>query len=79
MGVETVEEGSEVNTCFFCGNPSTFFTCVDCGRSAATAARRLLEGINEAAENDILNGNPITGAHHRALTRKLKELDHVTK
>lgn len=64
-----------MNTCYFCGNPSTCFTCVDCGRSAATAARRLLEGINASAEADMLKGNPITGAHHRAITRKLKELD----
>ena len=34
----------------------------------------LLEEINAAAEQDMLNGNPITGAHHRAIERKLKQL-----
>ena len=34
----------------------------------------LLNLINAEAEEDMLKGNPIEGAHHRAIERKLKEL-----
>jgi hypothetical protein len=46
-------------------------------RAAAPAEQSLraaLEAINADAEADILKGNPITGAHHRAIERKLAEL-----
>jgi len=35
---------------------------------------RLLEGINLMAEIDMLSGNPITGAHHRAIEKTLQML-----
>ena len=38
------------------------------------AAIALLEAINAEAERDMLAGNPVTGAHHRAILRKLEEL-----
>ena len=33
-----------------------------------------LEHINATAEADMLAGNPITGAHHRAIEKTLAEL-----
>jgi hypothetical protein len=39
-----------------------------------TDAIALLEEINAAAEADMLAGNPVTGAHHRAIERKLTAL-----
>ncbi|MFN3652572.1 MAG: hypothetical protein ACK47B_23595 [Armatimonadota bacterium] len=35
---------------------------------------RTLREINAAAEADMLRGNPVTGAHHRAIEAKLREL-----
>ncbi len=34
-------------------------------------AVELLEAINAEAEADMLAGNPVTGAHHRAIERRL--------
>lgn len=34
----------------------------------------LLETINTLAEEDMLAGNSVTGAHHRAIEKVLKEL-----
>jgi hypothetical protein len=39
-----------------------------------TDAIALLEEINAAAEADMLAGNPIQGAHHRAILRRLEAL-----
>lgn len=36
--------------------------------------RNLLQTLNADAEADILKGNPITGAHHRAIERRLTAL-----
>lgn len=35
---------------------------------------RVLRGINAAAEADMLAGNPITGAHHRAIEKAIRIL-----
>lgn len=40
----------------------------------AEGAKAALERVNAAAEADILSGNPITGAHHRAIERELAAL-----
>jgi hypothetical protein len=37
------------------------------------AIRDFVKRVDEAAEADILAGNPITGAHHRAIRRVLAE------
>lgn len=40
---------------------------------------QLLESINAEAEADMIRGNPITGAHHRAIEKKLAELRKALK
>lgn len=46
---------------------------------AVKAQIEVLEQVNAAAEADMLRGNPITGAHHRAIEAKLKELRALLK
>ena len=41
----------------------------------ATIIRQFVAEVNAAAEADMLNGNPITGAHHRALEAALARLE----
>lgn len=47
--------------------------------SAAEAQKqhdlKLLREINTFAEADMLKGNPVTGAHHRAIEQKLAQLE----
>lgn len=45
----------------------------------ARAQIEVLEAVNAAAEADMLRGNPVTGAHHRAIEAKLKELRALLK
>lgn len=67
-------EGGRV-ICLFCHgeNGVKGVTCLDCGRDPKRAARELLKRVNSIAEADIIKGNPITGAHHRAIVKVLKE------
>ncbi len=34
-----------------------------------------LKRINGMAEEDMLEGNPLTGAHHRAIEKRIKEIE----
>lgn len=54
---------------------------VDCRKRTRVAAAiradriAMLREINRRAEADMLNGNPITGAHHRAIEAIRKEVE----
>lgn len=64
------------DTCIFCDTEigMSEVACRKCEESQHRAARELLLRINRMAEADMLAGDPITGAHHRAIEKVLKEI-----
>lgn len=46
-------------------------------RARAEIGIGILGRINAAAEADMLRGNPVTGAHHRAIEAELKRLRDI--
>lgn len=70
-------KSTKLERCAFCGGkPTLHQMCKRCFSTSTSAglARRLLNRVNRIAEADMLKGNPITGAHHRAIRKILKEL-----
>lgn len=59
--------------------PSTQSVLSSVTQARTRAQIEILEQVNAAAEADMLRGNPVTGAHHRAIEAKLKELRALLK
>ena len=63
--------------CLICQKSDIVNVCYECRKNAGSEVaiiERTLLRLNATAEADILKGNPITGAHHRAIEKILREL-----